>query len=99
MSMYEDWLMSIDRLFLLIVGMSIHEMSDFCWRDMYQDGESPSEALAEACEMWVEWDGMPEEIVDMVYEHRRKEMETYLTEEEKAAGGILHLRAKKRGLI
>ncbi len=45
---FETWMTKVDRLVETMIGVSVHDLSDFCSRDMYDAGDTPIEAAKEA---------------------------------------------------
>ncbi len=45
---YETWMKKVDRLVEAMIGVSVHDLSDFCSRDMYDAGDTPIETAREA---------------------------------------------------
>jgi hypothetical protein len=41
------WLYLVDKRCVTLLGLGIFDLEDFSWRDAYDSGESPKEALAE----------------------------------------------------
>lgn len=43
---FENWMRRVDRLLESIYGMTSEDMTDFTWRSCFDDGLSPSDAVA-----------------------------------------------------
>lgn len=46
---YETWMEAVDRIFLLKIGMTSGDLRDRLWRDSYDSGATPEEAILELC--------------------------------------------------
>lgn len=68
MSMFQDWLDSVDRRFMSVAGLSIFDLGDFTWRDTYDGGSSPDAAIREALESWEDWGEVPAGVADAIRE-------------------------------
>lgn len=42
---FEQWLTDMDVIFVLHYGLSYKDFPDWTWRDAFDDGMSPSEAV------------------------------------------------------
>ena len=42
---YETWMQGVDSLLISIIGMASQDIPDECWRDYFEDGCSPEQAL------------------------------------------------------
>ncbi len=50
---FEAWMAKINRIVMNEAGVSIHDLPDMCFRDMFDDGCTPKEVAAEAlAELW-----------------------------------------------
>lgn len=47
---FEEWLDKIDELFINNFGMSLHDLEDYDYYDMYESGYSIIDAFEEASE-------------------------------------------------
>jgi hypothetical protein len=45
---FKAWLRKVDKLVTNELGIGIYDLPDKCWRDMFDGGDSPSEAAQEA---------------------------------------------------
>jgi len=45
---FKQWMKALDDLTWNMVGMSIHDLPDCCYRDWYDDKVSPTEAVERA---------------------------------------------------
>jgi len=52
---YEQFEKECNRVLTNMVGLGIHDLADACWRDYYEDGLHPLEALN--CANEDAWDG------------------------------------------
>lgn len=41
---FNQWMRQVDRLLEAALGLSSMDLSDQCWRDMYDDERSPTDA-------------------------------------------------------
>ena len=48
---YQQYMQQVDAELLKICGLTHSDLSDFCSRDLYEDGVSPREAAEECLEM------------------------------------------------
>lgn len=60
---YLEWEKGLDRLFTATVGVSIHDVQDFCWRDAWEDGCSHKDAIAQFVEEYSEFEEIFEEML------------------------------------
>lgn len=44
---YDEWIGEVDRILNSKIGLSHRDLSDRLWRDSYEDGESPEDAVFE----------------------------------------------------
>ena len=44
---FKQWMKRVDRLLESALGLSSMDLSDKCWRDMFDDGITPREAAAD----------------------------------------------------
>ena len=42
---FNDWLAAMDKLFVVEYGLSYQDFPDWGWRDAYEDGLNPEEAV------------------------------------------------------
>ena len=61
-TIFDQWLFLVDVKAQELIGVSIWSMPDYLWRDRFEEGESPEEALASAIEDWIEWDEIPADL-------------------------------------
>ena len=47
---FKAWLRQVDEFVNERIGCSLHDLEDYCWRDLYDDGYAPEEAADEALE-------------------------------------------------
>lgn len=47
---FAEWMKAVDRACAARVGLSIHDLPDVCFRDLFDSGCDPSEAVDEALE-------------------------------------------------
>lgn len=47
---FEAWMSEVDAEVSARIGLSVHDLPDICFRDLYDAGESPASAAAEAIE-------------------------------------------------
>lgn len=45
---FRDYIDKCDRICNAKFGVSIHDLSDYCWRDAFDDGETPARAVRRA---------------------------------------------------
>ena len=45
---FATWWLMVDRACMRKIGLTTHDIADYTWRDAYDDGMSPSDALADA---------------------------------------------------
>jgi hypothetical protein len=46
---YENWLREVDNILFNSVGVTSGDMRDRLWRDTYECGDSPADAIFELC--------------------------------------------------
>lgn len=44
---FKQWMKRVDRLLKSALGLSSTDLSDKCWRDMFDDGITPREAASD----------------------------------------------------
>lgn len=44
---FKQWMKRVDRLLESALGLSSMDLSDKCWRDMFNDGITPKDAAAD----------------------------------------------------
>lgn len=42
---FEQWLVDMDAIFVKVFGLSYQDYPDWTWRDAFEDGLSPEEAV------------------------------------------------------
>lgn len=42
---FEDWMLAVDRTCIARVGMSIHDLEDVDFADMFEEGDTPLQAV------------------------------------------------------
>lgn len=53
---FEQWYKACDGIVSRKLGVGVDDLPDACWRDYYDDGMSPSEAIECAAEdAWDDW--------------------------------------------
>jgi hypothetical protein len=45
---FKVWMQKVDKLISSEAGISIHDLPDMCFRDMFDDGCTPEEVVEEA---------------------------------------------------
>ena len=45
MQSFTDWMRAVDKILESKVGFGSSHLEDFCWRDNYEDGTPPDEAV------------------------------------------------------
>lgn len=45
---FEEWMEAVDQEVFRLVSCSVHDLADFCSRDLYEDCVTPEEAALEA---------------------------------------------------
>ena len=44
---FPQWMQTVDQLLEAALGLSSNDLVDQCWRDMFDDGMPPREAVAD----------------------------------------------------
>jgi hypothetical protein len=47
---FEAWMAEVDKLFIEKIGLTSGDLADMCWRDWFDDGLTPKQAVATALE-------------------------------------------------
>lgn len=59
---FAEWMREVDRQLYQYTGFSSEDLEDFTYRDMFEDGLSPEECVAEWFYHHHEYDEMPDEL-------------------------------------
>ena len=55
---YDEWMKEVDKIMILVFGLAHDDLPDALWRDRFDDGLSPLDAIDAAVED--EWSDYPE---------------------------------------
>ena len=52
---FTSWLRKVDRILMQRLGLGVFDLRDACWRDMYDDEISPTEAAQDILDNPYDW--------------------------------------------
>ena len=65
--MFDDWMGAVSRRMQSAVGLSPLDLADTTWREFYDAGMAPDEAIAAAADDWIQWDEITDEIAEIFW--------------------------------
>ena len=65
--MFDDWMGAVSNRMQRAIGLSPYDLADTTWREFYDSGMAPDEAIAAAADDWIQWDEITDEIAELLW--------------------------------